>query len=104
MAGPYPQYSEAHPGQPTYPAQPPTSDYPGMLPPPVPYPKHRRWRLLTVSLVAIAVIAGTVVAIVFGVRTDRGTADTLSSGGAKTAIQNYLNALSDADVDTIARN
>jgi hypothetical protein len=104
MAGSYPQYSEPYPGQPTYPAQQPSPEYPGMMPPPVEYPKRRPWRLIVISLVAVAVIAGIVVAIVFGVRSDRGTANQLSGAGSKAAIQNYLNALSDANIDTIARN
>jgi hypothetical protein len=89
MAGPYPQYSEP---------------YPGMLPPPVPYPKRSRWRVVAVIGAAIVVVAGITVAIVLGVRNDSSGGNRLTAAGAKTSIQSYLNALSDADVDTIARN
>jgi uncharacterized membrane protein len=89
MAGPYPQYSEP---------------YPGLLPPPVPYPKRNRWRLVAVIAAVVVLVAGVAAAIVYGVRSDSGSGGQLDSANAKTAIQQYLNALSDADVETIARN
>ena len=106
MAGPYPEYSQPYPGQETYPTEQAAapSVYPGMLPPPVPYPKRRRWRLVIVILLAVVVIAGASVAIVAGVRSSGHSTSQLTDASAKTAIQNYLNALSAADVDAIARN
>jgi hypothetical protein len=82
------------------------SVYPGVLPPPVPYPKRRRWRLVAGLLLAIALAAGASVAIVFAVRNDSGNTASgqLTSGAAKTAIQNYLDALSKGDTETVARN
>ena len=46
------------------------SAYPGMLPPPIPYPKRSRWRAVVGALVAVAVVAAAVIAIVFVVRSD----------------------------------
>jgi hypothetical protein len=89
MAGPYPQYSEP---------------YPGLLPPPVPYPKRSRWRLVAILLSTIVVIAGITAAIVYGARSDNSGGNQLTAANAKTAIQQYLIALTDADVETIARN
>jgi hypothetical protein len=106
MAGPYPEYSQPHPGQETYSTEQAAaaSVYPGMLPPPVPYPKRRRWRLVIVILLAVVVIAGATVAIVYGARSNVHSTGQVSDASAKTAIQNYLDALSNADIDTIARN
>jgi hypothetical protein len=89
MAGPYPQYSEP---------------YPGLLPPPLPYPKRSRWRLVAVIVAAIVAVAGITAAIVYGVRSDNSGGSQLTATNAKTAIQQYLDALSNADVETIARN
>jgi hypothetical protein len=126
MAGPYPPnhgYSTSgaqggaqwYPGQP-YPGQqgpgpqqyPETgvpSAYPGMLPPPVQYPKRRRWRVVLGGLLMIALVAAIVGAITFVLRNDanRGSGQ-LTSASAKTAIQTYLSALSNGDTETVARN
>ena len=89
MAGPYQQYS---------------GPYPGMLPPPVPYPKRSNWRWFALVLAGLVVIAGIATAIAVGTRSENAGANQLNDAGAKAAIQSYLNALSDADVDAIARN
>jgi hypothetical protein len=77
-----------------------------MLPPPVPYPTRRRWRLVAVILVVVAVLAATTAAIVYAV--NAGPANPgggkLTEAGAKTAIQNYLDALENSDTETVARN
>jgi ketosteroid isomerase-like protein len=113
--GPYP---ESHPGAhhsqpfaaaPTYPeayVNPfPSAHYGGPLPPAVPYPKRRRWRLVVGVLVALAVIGALVTTIVFAVQRDPGTTNTVvTASSAKQAIQNYLDALQKNDVETIARN
>ena len=116
MAGPYPpQYGAGpvgppppYPGPPQpYPENPVVpSAYPGMLPPPIPYPKRSRWRAVLGALVALAVVAAAVAAIVFVVRSDDddATAGTLTTASAQTAIQDYLDALHDGDVETIARH
>jgi hypothetical protein len=79
--------------------------YPGMLPPPVQYPKRRRGRLLIAGLVAAAVVAVIVVAIVLSAGNDSvRTTGTVTDASAKTAIQGYLDALSRGDDETIARN
>src|SRR3984893_19361390 len=113
MAGPYPQYSDAalsqhnypgpHPSHPT-PAAP--SADPGIPPPPVPSPSRRRWRLIAVILLVLAVVAGTTTAIVYAVNSGSGNpgGGQLTEAAAKTAIQNYLNALGKGDNETVARN
>lgn len=106
MAGPYPEYPQPYSGQETYPnAQAPTASvYPGMLPPPVPYPRRRRWRVVVVIAVAVVLCAGITAAIVYGLRNSRPAQNQFKTATVKTAIQSYLDALSNADVDAIARN
>ncbi|RFD24814.1 hypothetical protein MUBE_11755 [Mycobacterium uberis] len=82
-----------------------TPTYPGILPPPVSYPRRRPKWLIISALVAIALIAAMTVAIVYGVRTNGSkTGGTFSEATTKTAIQGYLDALEQRDADTIARN
>ncbi|WP_422746424.1 hypothetical protein ACN27E_02380 [Mycobacterium sp. WMMD1722] len=109
MAGPYP-YPEPYPAQPGGPPAPPypaqgAPMYPGTLPPPVPYRKRGRGPLIA-GVVAVLVIAAAVVAVAVGTRDSGGrpAVGPLSDETARTAIQNYLNALSDGDDETIARN
>lgn len=115
MAGPYPPQfgagsagpSGPYPGPPQpYPENPlAPSGYPAMLPPPIPYPKRRRWRAVLGALVAVAVLAAAVVAIVVVTRSDdKPNADRLTTASAQTAIQNYLDALQRGDVETIAEH
>ena len=115
MAGPYPpQYGAGpvgppppHPGPPQpYPQNPVAPPfYPGMLPPPIPYPKRSRWRGILAALSAIAVVAAAVVATVFVMRSDDdSTPDRLTTASAQTAIQDYLDALQRGDVEEIARH
>ena len=113
MAGPHPQYSDAALSQPNYtepyPSHPipaAASVYPGMLPPPVPYPSRRRWRLIAVILLVVAIVAGTTTAIVYAVNPDPGSqaGGQITDATAKTAIQNYLDALGRGDTETVARN
>jgi hypothetical protein len=114
MAGPFPPPQPAGeaqpaPGRPGYPAAaypyPYPPGYPGPLPPPVEYPGSPRRRAgLWWGLGAAAVIAALIAAVaVFG-----GGRSAPSAGfndtAAKTTIQNYLTALSDADTETVARN
>jgi hypothetical protein len=105
MAGPFPQYSEPYPDQPTFQAEPPPAapGYPGMLPPPLEYPKRRRWRPVVIIVAVLVVVAGIVTAIVLSVGNDEATTQ-LTSATAKTSIQGYLDALSRAEVDNITRN
>jgi hypothetical protein len=56
-------------------------------------------------LVAIALVAATTAAIVYGVRTNgANTGGAFSEGPVKAAIQGYLDALAHRDVDTIERH
>jgi hypothetical protein len=115
MAGPIPPHqqvgAEPYPdepyGQPAMPAHGPYPGvYPGALPPPVAYPKPRRRLGLWLGLVAL-VLVGVIVAAVLLIRT--GPASTTAAGGfteasAKSAITNYLTALSKGDTEGVARN
>ena len=85
-------------------AVPPLAAYPGLLPPPVSYPKRPRRRLVIGVLVALALIAGMTTAIVYGLRQSEPTGGTISDTTAKAAIQGYLDALEHRDTETIARN
>ncbi len=89
----------------TSPAGPPPAYYAGP-PAPAPYPQRRSKRPLIIGLlVALALVAGMTVAIVYGVRTNgANTGATFSEGAAKTAIQGYLDALEHRDMDGIVRN
>jgi hypothetical protein len=113
MAGPYP-YPEPFPQQPfppqggpgqPYPGNVPSA-YPGMLPPPVQYPKRRRWPFVVGALLTIAVVTAAVVAIVLVLRNDDagGSTGPVTDQAARTAIQGYLDALSNGDDETIARH
>jgi hypothetical protein len=110
MTGPYPpEYGAGPVGPQIYAAQPypenVPSPYPSMLPPPLQYPKRRWW--LPVGLVAltVAVIAALITAIVFAARDDDTSSHTaLTDASAKTAIQEYLDALSNGDDETVARH
>lgn len=121
MAGPYPPqqpggaegqpfpgppgYSEVSPPPYPYPAAYPAG-YPGPLPPPVAYPTPpRRNRTLMWTLVGLGLVAAVVAAALFanGGRSGGGSG-TFTDATAKTAIQNYLTALSDNDTETVARN
>jgi len=114
MAGPYgtdplagPAAPLPYPPQPLPSAQPypATPSYPGALPPPISYPSRRRGPLLIGLAVAIVVIAAVASVIAFGVRnTDSAAPGILTPATAKAAIQKYLDALADGDVQTISRN
>jgi hypothetical protein len=81
------------------------SPYPSMLPPPVQYPKRRRWLPLAIVALAFAVAAGLVTAIVFASRDDNASSrNELTEASAKAAIQEYLDALSRGDDQTVARH
>jgi hypothetical protein len=91
-----------YPPQP-YPENVP-SPYPAMLPPPVQYPK-RRWWPIAVVVASVVVIAGLVAAIVFASRNDNSSGQmALTDASAKAAIQEYLDALSKGDDQTVARH
>ena len=110
MTGPYPPEYGAGPVGPqmyapqSYPANVP-SPYPSMLPPPVPYPKRRWWRPVAAVALAVAVVAALVTAILLAVRNDNASGSSaLTGASAKAAIQEYLDALSTGDDQTVARH
>jgi hypothetical protein len=84
-------------------AAPPAAAYPGPLPPPVPYPKRRRWLILT-AVLTLALVGALIVAIARGTHHTPATAGAFSDAGAKTAIQGYLDALEHRDIEAISRN
>lgn len=129
MSGPYPPYQggpDRQPEPPTYnanfgqawgpyrPPEPPSATfppgpaaapYPGPMPAPLPYPKRSRWKPLLAAGVAVAVIVAVVLAVVLIGRADdsRGGA-VLTTATVQEAIQGYLDALSDGDLQVISRN
>jgi hypothetical protein len=107
MAGPYPPEYGAGPVGPQiypYPDNGPSA-YPGMLPPPVQYPKKRRWRLVAGAVLALAVVAALVTAIALAAGDDKSsTTSALTDASAKAAIQEYLDAMTNGDDETVARH
>lgn len=102
MAGPY--YSESPPSHPPTAA---ASVYPGMLPPPVPYPGGSRWRVVAVILVVLVILGGATTAVVYGLTAEKRTVAVggdITEASAKAAIQNYLDALERGDTEAVARN
>ena len=110
MSGPYPpEYGAGPVGPQMYGAQPYPQNvpppYPSMLPPPLHYPKRRWWLPVGAVALIVALIAIVVTAIVFATRSDRGQDQSaLTDASAKTAIQEYLDALSQGDDETVARH
>ena len=110
MTGPYPpEYGAGPVGPQMYGAQPypenVPSPYPSMLPPPLPYPKRRWWWPVGAVALALVVVASLVTAIVFASRDDGASTHTpVTEASAKAAIQEYLDALSKGDDQTVARH
>lgn len=106
MTGPH-QYPESVPPQSypepqLYPEQVPSA-YPGPLPPPVDYPRRRWPKFVTAGLVAAALIAAVTTVVV--ARPGRpAEVGVVSNDRAQAAIQQYLSALSDGDIETVARH
>jgi hypothetical protein len=80
--------------------------YPGMLPPPIPYPRRRPWRAVLAVLAVLAIVGAAVGTTVFVMRSsdDGSEPGRLTNASAQTAIQKYLDALQRGDVEEIARN
>src|SRR5690348_1780834 len=110
MTGPYPPEYGAGPVGPQMYAPQPYPDnvahpYPAMLPPVLQYPRRRWWRPVAVALLAIVAVVASVIAIVLATRGDNASGHTaLTQASAKAAIQNYLDALSNGDDQTVARH
>jgi hypothetical protein len=93
---PYPEsYGATHAGD----------SRPATLSPSSSSPKRRRGRTIAAILIGLSVVAGIVTTAVFAAR-DRttGRPKLLTSATAQLAIQNYLDALSRGDIQTISRN
>jgi hypothetical protein len=97
---PFPPPPEAVQPYPEHPA----AAYPTMLPPPVPYRRPRRGRVIAGVVVALVAAVAVVLAIVFAVDSSDGDSGQITEQRATTAIQDYLNALSRGDQETVARN
>jgi hypothetical protein len=110
MTGPYPpEYGAGPVGPQMYTAQPypenGPSPYPSMLPPPLQYPKRRWWPPVVAVALAVAVVAAVVTAIVFASRDDNASRNSaLTDASAQAAIQEYLDALTKGDDETVARH
>ncbi|MFI5511666.1 hypothetical protein ACIA48_29765 [Mycobacterium sp. NPDC051804] len=123
MSGPYPpEYGAGPTGPQMYPNTGPQwfpqqqdpepypdniqQGYPGMLPPPVQYPKKRRWPLIAGALLAVLVVAATVTGITLATRGEGGSSASgaLTDESAKTSIQEYLDAMTNGDDETVARH
>jgi hypothetical protein len=109
MDGPYPPNRGVDAVGPPGPhPPPPVGAYPRALPPPVPYPRQSGRRLAAVMATVVAAAAILAAVIGYAVGTARSGnpdgAGTVTGAPAKAAIQGYLNALTDRDIDTIARN
>lgn len=75
-----------------------------MLPPPVIYPERPRRRRFGLVALALLVVVVAAVAGVIAFTQRRDSSVGLTDAKAKTAIQNYLDALANGDDETIARN
>jgi hypothetical protein len=73
-----------------------------MLPPPVQYPKRRRWPLVAAIAGVLVVIAAVAAIVLVGGRHD--VRQPITAATAKPAIQQFLDALADGDEQTIARH
>lgn len=123
MAGPYPPHYGAGPVGPPLPHLGPPPNpvgpqavpypenpvappmYPGMLPPPIPYPKRSPWRAILAGLAVLALIVAAVGATVLVMRSEDDSApQRLTSASAQRAIQGYLDALQRGDTEEIARH
>ena len=111
MTGPYPPDYGAGPTGPQmdppsvpYPESVPSA-YPGMLPPPVPYRRRKRWPFVVAAVAAAVAIAGVVLGIVFaGSSDEERRTGALTDASAQAAIQEYLDALTNGDDETVARH
>lgn len=110
MTGPYPPQYGAGPTGPHMPPQPVpypdnvSSAYPGMLPPPVPYRKKRRWPIVAAAALVVLAIAAVVALIATSGDEQASQAGALTEESAKAAIQDYLDALTNGDDETVARH
>jgi ketosteroid isomerase-like protein len=98
---PYPTQTYAYPGGGI------DTGYPGALPPPVQYPKRtgRPWLIAGAAVLAVVAVVAVLIAVAFGGGRDEQTStNALTDASAKAAIQDYLDALTDGDAETVARH
>lgn len=103
---PYPGATYPPMAQP-YPEGGADGTYPGMLPPPVGYRRRgRRWMMGGAVAVAVLLVAGLIVAVVLSSdgTDERESSGALTETSAQAAIQDYLDALSNGDDETVARH
>ncbi len=119
MTGPYPPPYGAGPvGPQMYPEPYPTqsyaypdtgigASYPGTLPPPVQYPKHKRraWIIAIVAVLAIVAVVTVITAVALSRgRDEKPSSGALTEPAAQAAIQDYLDALTNGDTEAVARH
>mgnify|MGYP000002839098 FL=1 len=80
--------------------------YPGTLPPPVNYPRRgRRWLIGGLVTLAVLLVGALIVGVALSGGSDERTASgALTDASAQAAIQDYLDALSSGDEETVARH
>lgn len=76
--------------------------YPGLLPPPVQYPRRRRWPLVAAIVAVLAAVAAVAAIVLVSGRSQ--VQQPITAATAKPAIQQFLDALADGDEQTIARH
>lgn len=78
------------------------SAYPGTLPPPVDYPSRRRWPWVAVAVAGAGLLASGVLAgILIG---SSGGEEPISNDEARAALQNYVDALAQGNLEQISRH
>ncbi|MBX7431636.1 hypothetical protein JDV09_05875 [Mycobacterium sp. Y57] len=105
-AAPYPQQGYPTGPQP-YPDGGIDGSYPGMLPPPVPYPsrRRRRWVVAGLAVLGVALVAGLIAVVALTGGRDQPTpTGVLTEASAQAGIQEYIDALSNGDDETVARH
>lgn len=96
---PYPTQTYGYPGV--------DATYPGTLPPPVQYPKRKRrpWLIAGIALLAILAVVAVITAVALsGGRDEQKSQSGLTEASAQAAIQDYLDALTNGDAETVARH
>jgi len=122
MSGPYPppygvgpvgpnvspeSFPQSYPSAQPYPNAGIDATYPGALPPPVQYPRPNRgkWLIAAAAALVVVVFVGVIVAAALtGGGEKPSSSGLLTEASARVAIQEYLDALSNGDDETVARN
>lgn len=80
----------------------PEGSYPGTLPPPVDYPRRRRWPVVVGAIAGAALLAS---GVLIGLLVARGTGEEpITNDEARDALQNYVDALASGDTAQVSRH